>query len=204
MVDFAIDPKRTALINVDLQNCFVAGYPISAPEGLAILPRINALSAACRKAGATVVHTAATLRPDLSNIGVQGEVEPFSGQGMFAKGSVSAALHEGLEVEPGDIILEKPRFGAFHATDLELILRARGIEAVIITGICTNVCCETTAREAAVRDFRVLFTSDGTATINIGNVSADELQRATCATISRVFGQVLTVAEAIGKVEGTA
>jgi len=59
--------------------------------------------------------------------------------------------------------LEKPRFGAFHAAHLELLLRARGIDTLIITGIATNVFCETTAREAAVRDFRVFFLSDGTA-----------------------------------------
>jgi len=58
----------------------------------------------------------------------------------------------------------KPRFGAFQGTDLELILRSRGIDTVIVTGVATNVCCDTTAREAAVRDFRVFFLSDGTAT----------------------------------------
>ena len=112
----------------------------------------------------------------------------------------SAALHPGLVVEPGDILLEKPRYGAFHSTDLELILRRKGIDTVIITGICTNVCCETTAREAAVRDFKVLFTSDGTATFPIGNLSAEEIQRATCASLSLVFAQVLSVDEVIAKI----
>jgi nicotinamidase-related amidase len=81
----------------------------------------------------------------------------------------------------------KNRASAFHGTDLELILRSRGIDAVIITGIATNVCCETTAREAAVRDFRVFFLSDGTATFDIGTISAAELQRATCATLGLLF-----------------
>ena len=60
--------------------------------------------------------------------------------------------------------LEKPRFGAFHGTDLELILRSRGIDSVIISGIHTTVCVDTTAREADMRDFRVFFLSDGTST----------------------------------------
>ena len=57
-------------------------------------------------------------------------------------------------LDPHDILLEKPRFGAFYGTDLELILRAHGIDTVIISGISTPVCCDTTAREAQARDFR--------------------------------------------------
>ena len=101
---------------------------------------------------------------------------------------------------PGDILLDKPRFGAFHGTDLELILRSRSVDTIIVTGIATNVCCETTAREAAVRDFRVLFASDGTTTFDMGGVSAAELQRATCATLGLLFAEVLTVEEIMGKI----
>jgi len=110
------------------------------------------------------------------------------------------ALHRGLVVDPRDILLEKPRFGAFHGTDLELILRSRGIDTIIVTGIAANVCCETTAREAVVRDFRVFFLSDGTTTFDIGDVSAAELKRATCATLRFIFAQVLTVDEMIRKI----
>jgi ureidoacrylate peracid hydrolase len=204
MVAFAIVPERTALVNVDMQNCFVHGSPISAPDGLIVLGRINRLAATCRAAGILVIHTSHVLRSDGSNMGVLSEIAPIVKQGMINKGSESAALHKGLDVDPRDILLEKPRFGAFHGTDLELILRSRGIDTIIVTGIATNVCCETTAREATVRDFRVFFLSDGTATFDIGDVSAAELQRATCATLALVFAQVLTVDEMIGKISGTA
>jgi len=202
MTDFAVVPSRTALINVDMQNCFVHGSPISAPEGLEVQDRINRLAAACRKAGTVVVHTSHVLRPDGSNIGVLGELAPIVKEGIVTKGSDSAALHKGLHVDPRDILLDKPRFGAFHGTDLELILRSHGIDTVIISGIATNVCCETTAREATVRDFRVFFLSDGTATFGIGDISAAEMQKATCATLGFVFAQVLTVDEMIRKIEG--
>jgi ureidoacrylate peracid hydrolase len=204
MVAFAIVPERTALVNVDMQNCFVHGSPISAPDGLIVLGRINRLAATCRAAGILVIHTSHVLRSDGSNMGVLSEIAPNVKQGMINKGSESAALHKGLDVDPRDILLEKPRFGAFHGTDLELILRSRGIDTIIVTGIATNVCCETTAREATVRDFRVFFLSDGTATFDIGDVSAAELQRATCATLALVFAQVLTVDEMIRKISGTA
>jgi isochorismate hydrolase len=103
----------------------------------------------------------------------------------------SAMLHKGLVVDPRDILLEKPRCGAFHGTDLELILRSPSIDTITVTGIATNVCCETTAREGVVRDFGVLFLSDGIATFDIGDVSAAELQKATCVTLGLLFAQVL-------------
>jgi len=94
------------------------------------------------------------------------------------------------------------RFGAFQGTDLELILSSRGIDTIIVTGIATNVCCEKTAREAAVRDFQVFFLSDGTATFDIEDLSAAELQSATCATLALLFAQVLTVDKMIQKIPG--
>jgi ureidoacrylate peracid hydrolase len=193
MVDFAVNPRRLALVNVDLQNVFVVGFPISSPDGPAVVAWINRLAAACRRAGVLVVHTAHVTRADGSNVGVMGEIIPSVREGMIAKGSFPAALHKELKVVPGDVVLEKPRFGAFHGTDLELILRSRGIDSVIVSGIATNVCAETTAREASVCDFRVFFLSDGTATMDMGGVSRDVLQRATCTVLGFAFAQVLTI-----------
>ena len=201
MVNFEVVPERTALVNVDMQNCFVEGSPIAAPDGLAVLERINRVAATCRRAGILVIHTSNVFRADGSNLGVLAEFDPIVKTGILNKGSAAAALHQKLVVDIRDILLDKPRFGAFHGTDLELILRSRGIDTLVITGIATNVCCETTAREAAVRDFRVLFLSDGTATFSIGDLSAAALQKATCATLGKVFAQVLTVDEIIAKIE---
>ena len=204
MVDFQVVPQRTALLNIDMQNCFVHGTPISAPEGLVTEERINRLASACRKAGVLVIHTSIVLRSDGSNRGVLDEFSPYVKQGILDKGTASAALHSGLVIESGDILLDKPRFGAFYGTDLELILRSRGIDTVIVSGVATNVCCETTAREAAVRDFHVFFLSDGTATADMGEVRAAELQRVTCATLGFLFAQVLTVDKMIDKIEEAA
>jgi len=201
VVDFAVVPSKTALINVDMQNVFVENSPIASPDGPVVLKRINKLSDACRKAGILVVHTIVGYRPDHSNVGIAGAFSPqVIADRLLDLDRKSAALHDGLTVAPTDILLEKPRYGAFYATDLELILRSRGIDTVIITGICTNVCCETTAREAAVRDFKVLFTSDGTATFDFGGLTRQEIQRATCASLSLVFAQVLTVDDVIAKI----
>ena len=197
MINFPLVPERTALINVDMQNCFVHDSPIAAEDGLVILERVNRLSTECRRAGCTVIHTAHVLREDGSNGGILAKTIEAVRLGMINRGSRSAQLHSGLDIQPEDILLEKPRFGAFHGTDLELILRSRGVDTLIISGIATNVCCETTAREAAVRDFKVIFLSDGTGTSAMNGATAEELHRATCATLGYLFAQIVTVDEAI-------
>lgn len=190
---WSIDPERTAVINVDMQRCFVEGTPIASPKGRSLLPRINTLLRACRDAGILIIHTRGWMRPDGSNAGIMAELVPPFIVALYTEGNQSAEFHDDLEVGDNDIVLNKPRYGAFHGTDLELILRSRGIDTVIISGIATNICCETTAREAAQRDFRVIFLSDGTATTEMNGVPADDLQRATCASLGMVFAKIATV-----------
>lgn len=204
MTDFPVIPSTMALVNVDMQNCFVENSPIAAPGGRDVLGRINRLIDACRAAGVLVIHTAHVVRPDGSNTGVMGEIIPPVNAGVIDKGAASAALHDDLNVAESDVLLDKPRFGSFHGTDLELVLRARGIDTIIVSGIATNICCETTAREANVRDFRVFFLTDGTATFGIGDLTADDIQTATCATLGFAFAQLATVDEMIGRLENAA
>ena len=175
MTDFKFDPRKTALLNIDMQNCFVENSPVAAPRGREIVPRINKLADVCRRRGALVIHTLHLVRPDGSNTGVMGVIIPAIAAGLINKGNRQAELHPDIVVGKNDILLEKPRYGAFHGTDLDLILRNRGIDTVIITGICTNVCCETTAREANMRDYKVFFISDGTATFNTPEISAEQI-----------------------------
>jgi biuret amidohydrolase len=200
MVNFAVTPKCMALLNIDMQNCFVESSPLAAPGGRALLDRVNRLTRACREAGVLVIHTAHVVRPDGSNVGVMGEmIESIGRGGYLNKDRASAQLHPELDTQAADIILDKPRYGSFHATDLELILKSKGVDTLIISGICTNICCETTAREANMRDFHVFFLSDGTETFPIGNVSAEDIQRVSCATLGMAFAQIVTVEEMIKK-----
>ena len=194
MVDFKLVPENTVLMNIDLQNCFVD----NADRGREVVDRINHVAAACRAAGILVIHTRHVVRTDHSNIGILGQLVPKVRDGMLDEGSESAAFHADLRIEPHDVLLNKPRFGAFYGTDLELILRSRDIDAMIITGITTDVCCDTTAREANARDFKVFFLSDATTTSR-----PPESQRATLELISALFGQVLTTQAMIAKINGT-
>lgn len=205
MPDFGITPERTALLNIDLQNLFVEGHAASAPDGLTTLARLNWLAAACRAAGILVVHARHVLRPGGANAGVLADLHPEVREGLLDPGGVAAALHPDLVIDPRDLMLEKPRYGAFHGTDLELVFRGRGVDTVIIGGIATNICCDTTAREATARDFRVLFLADGTATAGTTDLPPEAVQAATLATIADAFGQVIAIEDAIGKIaEATA
>jgi biuret amidohydrolase len=206
VIQFDIDPERTAVLVVDMQNCFVEGSPIAAPEGLLVLERLNRLADAARAAGLQVIYTQHVVRNDHSNVGLLGEVIPPVAGGVIDEDSRSAALHQGLHHGEGDILLKKPRFGSFHGTDLEVILRSRGIDTLIVGGIATNVCVDTTAREAAAREFKVLFLADGTATFDhpdggLGPASAEDIQRVTCAIMGFAFGEVVSVDRAIERIE---
>lgn len=197
MADYQLIPSKTALVNVDMQNAFVEGTPLSAPNGVALLDPVNRLAAACRAAGAMVIHTLHVTRADGTNMGTMGElIEPVRA-GYIKEGSETAKLHRGVKVEKDDILLYKPRYGSFTGTDLDLILRGNGIDSIIITGICTNICCETTAREAGMRDYHVFFTSDGTETFPIGDMSADQIKKGTLATLGLAFAKVISVNDLI-------
>ena len=177
-----VDLKRTALLNIDMQHFFVVG----APEGLTIIERINRLISVCDQRGIPVFHTTNVFRPDVANV------------------EEAVALHKNLRVNPDHIIFEKRHFGAFHESSLEEQMHRRGINTIIITGIRTNVCCSTTAWEAISRGFKVFFLSDATATKEMGGVSAEILQTATCATLNHLFGNVVSTAEMIGMIEAAA
>ncbi len=211
MIDWPIDPAKTALINVDLQNVFVEGYEFSAEDGPGVVERLNRLSRVCRDHGIMVIHTINELRADGSNRGTGAEVVTAylqemgtNRKGGITAGTDSAALHDSLEVEETDILLTKPRYGSFTGTDLDLILRSNGIDAVIVGGIATNVCCDTTAREANMRDYKVFFLSDGTGNHGMQGLTAQQIKDATLAAVRLAFGQVLTIDECIAKIEAGA
>ena len=175
----AVQLKRTAFLNIDMQHFFVEG----APDGHSVMERINRLIAVCRKANILVIHTSAVFKPNVADV------------------EQAIALHKDLNVSSNDIIFEKYYFGAFHNSNLEEMMRSHGIDTIIIGGIRTNVCCLVTAWEAISRGFSVIFLSDGTATKEMGGVSPSVLQTATCATMNHLFENVITVNEMITKIE---
>src|SRR5580692_6653242 len=170
-----IDPARTAHIVVDLQNGFMAeGAPAEIPIARDTVPNVNRISAALRSAGGLVVYIQNTIdvaaKEAWSNWfnHMTGEKRRDAMDVAFAEGSYGHALWPGLEVLPGDIRVKKNRFSALipGASELHSILQKRNIDTVIITGTATNVCCESTARDAMMMNYKVIFVADGTATFN--------------------------------------
>ena len=192
-----LDAKRTALLVIDMQNAFVApGAPIEVPAARGIVAPINRLAAALRERGVPVIwvmHENQKGGRDWA-----GFFDAFVAPGR--REQAAAALEAGsplqglwpeLEVAPDDQRVAKNRYSAFIKGDFQKTLQHRGIDTLLIAGTKTNVCCECTARDAMMLDFKVVLLSDCTAAL-----SEDE-QRATLENVIQQFGDVRTAAEAL-------
>ena len=201
-----IEPARTAHVVVDLQNGFMApGQPAEIPAAREIVPNVNRISAALRAAGGLVVYIQntidATAKETWSNwfTYMSGERRREAMEAAFADGSYGHSLWPDLEILPADIKVKKSRFGAFvpGSSQLHSILQARNIDTLIITGTATNVCCESTARDAMMMNYKVIFVSDGTATYN------DEEHNATLGIMLAMFADVMNTDEVVVRLSGT-
>ena len=148
-----IDPGHTALLVIDMQNYF---HQIIQP----VLDNILEVIQSCRKTNIPIIFTQHGHTDPASDGGLLGK---WWGQ-MIIDGTEDWKFLSEIKIKPEDIVLPKKRYSAFFETDLEKMLRSRGIQDLIISGVMTNLCCETTARDAFVRDYRVFFLIDGTAT----------------------------------------
>jgi nicotinamidase-related amidase len=104
------------------------------------------------------------------------------------------------------LVVAKPRYSAFYGTDLEAILRSQGIDTLIISGTVTDVCCESTTRDAFSRDYKVIFLSDGTAAtdwpdLGFGPVSAEEVQKVVLTVLAMCFAQVSSIDQVMAEIE---
>jgi ureidoacrylate peracid hydrolase len=201
-----IAASRSALVVVDMQNYFCAeGFPAEVPFARTIVPNINRLARAMRAAGGAVVWIQTDSAEALTRWGnhhkymlTSERVEKrLTGLAATSKGF---ELFTGLEALPGDLRVRKATYSAFMpgSSNLDADLKARGIDTVLITGTATNVCCETSARDAMVRDYRVIMLSDGNATWS------DEEHAATLNTFAIFFGDVMTTGEALARIEPVA
>jgi nicotinamidase-related amidase len=166
-----IDAARTALLVIDLQKAFTLPEEVFGNEHACdILPNVNRLARAMRAAGAPVIFTRQTVTrapPYAYPEWHYDASDPFVRRALesLTDGDPRHGLHDALEVEPGDIVMNKYRYSAFirDSSDIETRLAALGVDTLIVTGTVTNVCCESTARDAYMLGYRVLFASDATA-----------------------------------------
>lgn len=196
-----LDARKTALVVVDMQNYFVAdGMPSCAPEARTVVPNINRLAQATRAAGGLVVwiQTEALINDpeDWANRKEATTPEGWrSRQTLLAKDGGGFGLYHTCEVLPQDKIAIKYRYSAFipYPSPLEGVLKASGIDTLLITGVATSTCCESTARDAAMWGYRTIMVSDGNAD------QTDALHNHTLGKFLVTFGDVQSTDDVIAK-----
>jgi len=175
---FALDPAATALVVIDMQRDFVEAGGFGASLGndvsqlRAILPTVAALIALFRAKGLPILHTRECHKPDLSDCPPAkrlrgspslriGDVGPM-GRVLIA-GEPGAAIVPECAPRPGEMVVDKPGKGMFHATDVDAMLKARGVRQLVFAGVTTEVCVQTSMREANDRGYECLLVEDATA-----------------------------------------
>ena len=205
-VRWDIEPKRTAVIVVDMQNVFCKeDEALYVPRTAGIIENIQELNAAARAAGMPVVYLRHIVRGDGSDTGRFLDMYPNANE-ILKRGISGVEIIDELAPEPQDIVVDKLFYSGFHDTDLDTILRANDVNTIIICGTVTNVCCETTVRDGAHREYKVIFLSDANAPMDYpdmgwGAISADEIQRTTLSVIAYEFGQVSPTSEIIEEIK---
>jgi ureidoacrylate peracid hydrolase len=166
-----LSPRQTALVVVDMQNYFMAdGEPACAPAARLIVPNVNRLAAKTREHGGLVVWIMTEAKDetpaDWANLYECYSPEAKAKrQANLGKHGSGFPLWPKLEVEPNDEAVIKTRYSAFvpGASNLDEVLRARGIDTILVTGVATNVCCESTARDGMMMGYRAVMVSDANA-----------------------------------------
>jgi ureidoacrylate peracid hydrolase len=193
-------PAKTALVVVDMQNAFMLPGVAHSPCLMAqeIVPNINRLAEAVRTAGGTVVwikttYTDETLQSWSTLYGMIGCTGTEKRARALTAASQGHELWPALEVLAEDLIVEKNRYSAFiqGSSDLAAILRTRGLDTLLITGTVTNVCCESTARDAMMLNFKTVMVSDGNAAVT------DHDHNASLSNFYLTFGDVMSTDLAI-------
>lgn len=198
-----LDPLRTALVVIDMQNAYMLEGAAHAlcPLANEIVPNVNRIAGALRRLGGKVfwishVH-------DGSWVTMYQKMRPENARKRreaLTVGSTGYALHAGLAADPADEMVQKWRFSAFlpESSDLAVRLRAAGCDTVLVTGTLTNVCCESSARDAMMMNFHTIMVSDANAALT------DEEHNASLTNFYTTFGDVMDSEFLIGCLERNA
>jgi ureidoacrylate peracid hydrolase len=194
-----LEPSKTAFVVVDMQNYFMhPDYQGEVPMAREVVPHVNRLAAAMREAGGHVVWVKNATNDTRESWSVFHDwlMTPERRDRRYATMDTSNEGHvlwSDLDVKPQDAQIVKKRFSAFiqGSSEIAAYLRGRGIDTILVGGTATNVCCESTARDAMMLNFKVVMVHDALATYT------DEEHNATLRIFYSIFGDVQTVDQAI-------
>ena len=194
-----LDAAKCAFIVVDMQKYFMTdGEPGGTPAARDIVPNINRLAAEMRTLGGLVVWIQTEAKPetplDWANLYEAYTPEAKAKrQSNLGKNGSGFPLWDALKVEPGDETVIKTRYSAFiqGSSNLDAVLKARGIDTILIGGTVTNVCCESTARDGMMLGYRTVMVADCNAAAN------QENHQSSLAGFLSIFGDVQTTDETI-------
>jgi gluconolactonase len=203
MAEIDLDPARAVLVIQDMQNdVIIAGgaFADSGSPGHAteqhVVANVAALAAAARTAGVPVIHVWYIVEEGAKGLALNAPL--FQGvkeSNALVRGSWGAAPAEGLEPQPGDLIVEKMRMSAWQGTRFESLLRGLGRDTVIVTGAWTNMSIEHTARTGADKGYTMLVPEDGCSSMNadwhnasINYALQNVCQVTDCATVTAALG----------------
>jgi ureidoacrylate peracid hydrolase len=201
------DPAKAALLVVDMQNGFMMeGVAHSlCREAVTIVPNINRIADVLRRTGGTVVWVQNAVTPETLEdwsirVEMDGPERTATRIQSMSPGSKGYALWAELNTKADDLFVQKTRFSAFiqGSSNLEALLRARGIDTVVVTGTVTNICCESTARDAMMRNFRTIMVTDANAAMS------DEMHNASLAAFYVRFGDIMSSEHLIGVLNANA
>jgi nicotinamidase-related amidase len=178
-----LNARASALLVVDMQRFFLdPASPNFTCGGLAIVPTLRRLVDAFRRAGRPVIYTRHVHHPGDLDRGIMG----WWWEAACIEGSLESEIHPHLAPTAGEKVVLKHRYSAFYNTDLETVLRCLKVEDIVVSGVMTNMCCESTARDAYYRDYRVFFLADGTGSVN------EEMHLASLLNLAFGFAYVTT------------
>jgi len=205
----AIDPTKTAVIVVDMENDFVEdSSPMASAQARGAIPQMQRVLRLARRTGMKVIYTTHAHREGGEDIGRFGDLYPPIASGAsLVDGTRGVEIHDDLAPAAGEIVIKKHRYSGFFGTDLDIIMRSNGVETVIVIGTTTENCCAATARDAMFRDYFVVFLADATGTFDYpdvgwGGMSAEEVHAATLSILAFSTADVMTVDDFEAKLGG--
>ena len=185
---FTLEPQNTALLIIDMQNDFLKpGAPLEVPAGRQIIPNIKRLLNFCREVGIPVIYTIFVTSEDTKGLMWLFHPEHAPPTRACWEGSEGAEIISDLYPQAGERVIKKHCYDAFYDTDLDTVLRSLGVKYLIVTGVMTNFCVDSTVRGAFHRQYKVVVVSDGVA------CPWPEIQEAELKTFEWGFARVLSL-----------